>query len=168
MNKTLVPYGIQNEGSDYRAHVSPTARAVFIYRTKAGIDAINSGKYVNKPAKQGGITTARGYPVPWKDIKGIKRVGIPESIWKKANIQKDDGLGAKGAKAVKVVCWMLNNGLFPLSASHEVVEEAEMQIKGLDIIVKMRARIQVKCDYATGETGNLYLQVSECNPFGIY
>lgn len=168
MNKTLVPYGIQNEGSDYRAHVSPTARAVFVYRTKAGIAAVTSGKYRDKPASQNGIITARGYPVPWHDIKGIRRIEIPDSIWKKASIQETDGLGEKGRKAVRVVCWMLNNGLFPLSASHEVIEDAEMQVSGLDIVVKTRARIQVKCDYAAGKTGNLYLQVAECNPFGIH
>ena len=52
-----------------------------------------------------------------------------------------------------------------------IVKEMDLQINGVDIVINMNTKIQVKCDYrggpkAYGGTGNLYLQVRECNPFG--
>ncbi len=40
--------------------------------------------------------------------------------------------------------------------------------KGTDIIVFCRKRVQVKCDWSAGKTGNLFLQSAERNPLKHY
>lgn len=166
----LVDYGIMNEGSDFRAHVCVLAETVYVYPTASGVKAIQSGRYQGKPAYQPGYSkpTAWGFPVPARDIERM----IP--VWAKITIRElqfreDDNSTVKGNKAVAVVASLLRNGWFPLPVNPKIVTDAEMQINGLDIDVRARCRIQVKCDYRGGVgrgcTGNLYLQTAEINPF---
>lgn len=166
-------YGIQNEQSDIRAHVSVVTKTVYVFPTQRGIEAIDTGKYPKAPAWTEDILTAEGYLVPPDDIKNMRRVPIPEHVLQQANFSPYDTTSEKGARAVRVVQYLLRNGLFPLWAHPTIIHDVDMQVEGLDIIVKMNTRIQVKCDYRAGDkeaggTGNLYLQVAECNPFKMY
>ena len=170
MNTALVDYGIREERSDIRAHVCIEAKTVYVYPTRAGIVAIETGKYRAAPAYTGTIKTAMGYLVPPAEINFCRAVPIPSRVLEKASFSPSDDTTAKGEKAVRVVCWLLRAGLFPLWVTPAFVEEAEMQIEGMDILVRMNTRIQVKCDWRGGVglrcTGNLFLQTQECNPFG--
>jgi len=92
------------------------------------------------------------------------------------NIDYSASTSVKGEWAVQVVRKLLQYGYFPLWGNTEIIDDLDIQIKGIDVIVTTRARIQVKCDFDGGEprrpgpigqriTGNLFLQVAECNPF---
>ena len=92
---------------------------------------------------------------------------------RKINFSPEDSTGAKGDKAVKIVSGLIRRGMFPFYLEGIEVGDYDLQIEGLDIIVSMNARIQVKCDYRGGPrwhggTGNLFLQVAECNPLNEY
>jgi hypothetical protein len=170
-NTKLVEYGIQNEQSDIRAHVSMFANRVYVYHTKDGKEAAESGKYPQKPARTGEMITAMGYIVPPRAIPGCKAVDIPEMYHN--SIKETDSTSEKGRKAVDIVSYLLQNGLFPLTTQPVIVSETDIQIQGTDITIHMQARIQVKCDLragckAHGGIGNLYLQFAERNPFKQY
>ena len=168
-NSVLVDYGIAQEHSDIRAHVSVTAQAVYVYPTKLGLAAIATGKHKQRPAFTGDICTAVGYLVPPAAIRQCRKIVIPPHIFAQADFCERDSATAKGQKAVRVVRWLLRSGLFPLWAEPTIVADVDMQVDGMDILVAMRARIQVKCDWRAGDgdgcTGNLFLQVQECNPY---
>lgn len=169
-NTRLVDYGIIQEKSDIRAHVSVAGKCVYVYPTNAGIEAIRKGSYRKAPAYTGDIKTAEGYLVPPKDISLCRTIEIPDHIMQKANFDEADTTTQKGDKAVRVVRWLLSTGRFPLWTDSRVIEDHDLQIDGMDIVVRMNTRIQVKCDWRAGNgqgcTGNLFLQVAECNPYG--
>ncbi len=77
----------------------------------------------------------------------------------------------KGKLAVRVVCYLMKVGRFPLWINAEESQDREVQISGADIVVCCNRRVQVKCDYYAGPrpgTGNLFLQKAECNPRGLF
>ena len=66
---------------------------------------------------------------------------------------------------------MLKKGLISLPINATIIDDKDIQIAGTDIIVCSHLKIQVKCDYRAGNkkhhrrvTGNLFLQIAECNP----
>jgi hypothetical protein len=170
-NTRLVAYGIQNEQSDIRAHVSMLASRVYVYSTDAGRQAAESGQYPNKPAFTSGIITARGYVIPPRAIPGCKAIDIPDRYH--GYIREADSTSDKGAKAVEIVSCLLRAGTFPISVAPIVITDEDLQIQGTDIMVRAHACIQVKCDFKAGcrdhgGTGNLFIQIAECNPFKRY
>lgn len=177
----LVEYGIQNEGSHVRVHVCPTVRRVYVFPTECGKMAIETLKYQKKHGFQPGYEgpTAEGYPVPPEDIERCVEICLRDTSWDSISFSLDDSTEEKGNKAVKLVKAMLRNGLLPLPAEGREVKDKDMQIQGTDILIKANSlyheeiRVQVKCDYPGGRkelggTGNLFLQVAECNPFGLH
>jgi len=189
-NTDLVDYGIQNEESDLRIHVSPATKSIYVYDTINGVDAVvcdsaNGNRKVKvrtqmkdefgdpivdrtgAPLK---VVTAEGYLVPPHDIYGCHRIDIPDDVLNTANFRFHDSTTQKGNKAVVVVKKMLNRGLIPLTPDDvDEISDEEMQVSGVDISISSKAKIQVKCDWKAGPkeyggTGNLFLQVSECNP----
>lgn len=183
-NTKLVPCGIQTEKSDLRAHVSISARGVYLFPTKNGSKITDQCRkmelggqkppYFKVQVKTGQIVTAEGYLVPPDDIPGCLRIPIPLSVFLGANFKPEDQYGCttiRGDKAVAIVKEMLKLGLIPVTLEVNEVTDQDLQISGTDIIVKAQARIQVKCDWRAGHrdfggTGNLFLQVAECNPNG--
>ena len=172
-NCDLVEYGIHTEKSDLRAHVCVIAEHVFVYPTIEGVGIAETGKYphVTVPSFINGkfVDTARGYLVPPKEIPKCRTIPIPQDILTNARFENRDNTAVKGEKAVHVVQQLIRHGLFPIDIKPEIVQDAEMQIEGTDILVDMQVRIQVKCDYrggpkSFGGTGNLFLQTHECNP----
>lgn len=167
-------YGIQTERSHIRAHVSPTTKAVYVYRTAAGLAAIQNGTHPKLPAFQPGHDgpTAWGYVVPVEDIPDIRTLHLTGTQWWEGFRESAD-TSEKGRLAVGVVQRLLQNGRFPLWVAADEVSDMGLQLEGTDIIAWGNWRIQVKCDYkagprALGGTGNLYLQVEEINPLGKY
>ena len=160
-------YGIQNEESDLRVHVSVCNATVYTFLPSAAMDAIKEHPEVEqRPAYQTGVNgaTAKGYPMPIKYIKGIKAMKIPEFIFMDANFLQSDSTSVKGQKATNVVKEMLKRNLIPFAFNVEEVSDRTMQIQGTDILVSAKYRIQIKCDWRIGETGNVYLQTQERNP----
>ncbi len=160
-------YGIQNEISDLRVHVSVCNATAYTFLPSAAMDAIKAHPNLKlKPAYQVGINyaTAEGYAMPVKFIDGIKSIKIPEHIFMDANFLQSDNTTVKGNKAVFCVKEMLKRNLIPFAFNIEEVTDRTMQIQGTDILVSARYKIQIKCDWRIGETGNIYLQTAECNP----
>jgi hypothetical protein len=169
-NTKLINYGIQTEKSDFHAHVSITAQAVYIFPTQAGMEAIKTGEYRKVNVYTGNIITAVGYPIPVNKIQGIQRTPIPKDLFISINFQNTDTTTVKGEKAIAVVKGMLKRGLIAINLQSEEINDTDMQIDGTDIIVTARAKFQVKCDWRAGDngTGNIFLQVAECNPFSMH
>jgi len=177
-NTSLVDYGIQNEESDIRAHVGVYAQSVYVYRTEKG-QAVVAGKpsYRLVPVYTARIKTAEGYLVPVGDIEDCQDYNIPEDIFALSGIGQlpERGYqGEKGKAATYIVNQMLQRGLIPVPLTITEVDDKAMQIQGVDVHTQADVRIQVKCDYRAGNgthprcTGNLFLQVKECNPWGIH
>lgn len=90
----------------------------------------------------------------------------------------------KGNRAARLVKGMISNGIFPphllqIEMEPAEVQDIDMQIKGADVAITVAKKsvVQVKCDFRGGGTklqdakypsGNLFLQVRECNPWGRY
>ncbi len=171
-NDQLVEYGIQSEQSDYRVHVCPKVRRVYIYSTSHGIDAIQSGSFAERSAYTKNVKTARGFLVPPSALNCFQVIPS-EDIWKRVDFCETDPPAEKGDKAVEVVKHILRNGEFPFRTEGKSISDHQMQVNGVDITVNVDVKIQVKCDFHGGDkklggTGNLFLQTHECNPFRIY
>jgi hypothetical protein len=168
---TLYDYGIQNEQTDIRAHVAVLAQKLYVFRTAAALRVMR--KYPKRFAGQRDVDdgpTARGHIVPVGAIPGLRSLSIHESRLK--DFREDMTTTEKGELAVLVVAAFLEAGRFPLWVGGvDEVTEAEMQIQGVDILVRGTWKIQTKCDYRAGGvrgvnrcTGNLFLQIAERNP----
>lgn len=176
----LFEYGIQTEQSDLRVHVCVNAGFAYAYPTKHGLAAVTERVKLGIPpvrAYQPGVSyaTAEGYPIPPESIWGCMSLRCDWALERIGGIDAREDTTTKGRKAVEVVTVLLRNGWFPLWANPGVISAADLQINGVDIVVKQTTRIQVKCDYRGGSpvrvvngrkivTGNLFLQVSELNP----
>ncbi len=174
MNATpeLFDYGIQTERSDIRAHVSVVARRIIVFRTKLMLDLIQSRQYQCATATQPGVDgpTAKGYKVPVDDIPDARILLFQSYPWHTFPPQTAT-TSEKGKAAVVVVCESLRLGRFPLWIEATEDERENIQIKGTDIVIFARQRIQVKCDWFSGRkewnplcTGNVYIQTAERNP----
>ncbi len=169
-NTKLFDYGIQNEQSDIRAHVGVLACKVYVYSTRHALDVLNRNSYKVRSVSKNdlGIVTAQGYAVPVDHINPF--VIDAKQLIEKQQFDMTDSETVKGEKAVNVVQSLLRVGRFPLPVNPIIVNDIEMQRNGEDILVRGSWRIQVKCDYRCGHgdsecTGNLFLQIKECNPF---
>lgn len=172
-NTKLVESGIQTEDSQIRAHVCAKIGRVYIFPTRSGVDATRNGNRRPKPAMTGEIVTAMGYLVSPSDIEGCQHVPIPERLLHEIPFDPKDSTSVKGQKATLVVRKMIEMGEFPIRFSVREVNERKMQLSGIDLTVEAESRIQVKMDFYGGHrelggTGNLYLQVAECNPYRCY
>lgn len=175
-NTKLVEYGIQNEKSDLRVHVCAKIGRVYYYPTASGQVQIKEKEYRKVPARTRGIVTAEGYLVPPQDIQGCKGGTIPLFLLEESGIQLLPEKGRqheKGEAAVFITKNLLKSGDIKIPHIVKEITDLDMQVSGTDIFVKTEIKIQVKCDFkggpkAHGGTGNLFLQVSECNPYKIY
>ena len=172
-NTTLLSYGIHTEASDYRAHVAYKAQRVYVFPTKNGLRAVETGGYKELTVKTSNIETAKGYAVPISHIDGLSEVLIPLDMHQQFKIESYMATGQKGRLATFIVASMMKKSLIPLPVIVDYAEERALQISGTDIIVGASLHVQVKLDYYAGDrryggTGNLFLQVAECNPFRQY
>lgn len=175
-NTVLKDYGIQSEKSDLRAHVCPLARSVYIFPTKDGIQSIDPTVHRLVPVRTGNIVTAKGYLVPPGSIQGCITVTLEEKTWQAVGLRENQTTSDKGRKASYLVKAMIEKGKFPVALIGTEIKNIDLQIEGVDIIVTVEdTRIQVKCDFRGGGirgvnkcTGNLFLQIEECNPYQQY
>ncbi len=175
-NNKLVEYGVEQDQSDYRAHVGYKVQHVYIFPTASAKALLRSDHNLEeKTATQNGVNgpTAKGFPAPISHLKGIQEVLIPPDIYQRHPIRPTDQTTWKGARAVEIVQAMLRRGLIALPLATTEITDKDMQVKGGDIIISSSLVIQVKCDYLAGPrklggTGNLYLQTHECNPRRMY
>jgi hypothetical protein len=168
MNQTLIEYGIQTEKSDIRIHVCPTVRRVYVYETKEAVGQIGRKRYRTGQAYTGSIVTGVGYLVPPSEIPKCLSLTAPGNWW--VVFKKNMTTTEKGNLAVRMVKTMLKKKMIPMPLSVAEITDEDLQIDGIDIIVKTSIRIQVKCDFDGGDkqlggTGNLFLQIQECNPY---
>jgi len=171
---SLHKYGIEEEQSDIRAHVSLPGRRVTIYRTADMVKLVTNGSYREGTATQPGVghTTGKGWLVPFGDIQPryvLKSEAFP---WGKWDHTKMD-CGQKGDMAVVCVKAAILANKFPLWVCGHVNGDKELDILGTDIIVCARRHIQVKYDHLAyprleGGSGNLFVQTHECNPLKIH
>lgn len=177
-NHHLVEHGIFQDESDYRIHVCFLAQCVYIFPTKSGMRAIETGHYSLRTAGQKGVdyVTSEGYPVPWRKIEGCREIEIPFPILHSTDPGKNESnTSSKGRAAAECVKAMMRQGLIPIKQAVLDVDDFDMQVAGTDIkLVSKELDIQIKCDYRGGghrtgiTTGNLYLEVRESNPLKMY
>lgn len=182
VNTKLANYGIHTEESDWRIHVCVKAKAVYCFPRDAAVAAVNRRAMINqdghKVVTTGDIVTATGYAIPIEEIDPIYPVRIP-SGWishvhgARAYITIHERMSttAKGEKAEKVVAALWRNGYLNFIRPISLQEQTEIHVqhRGIDLIAVMPT-VQIKCDFAGGDkalggTGNLFIQLSECNPY---
>jgi hypothetical protein len=166
----LHTYGILTEESDIRAHVSVVNKSIYVFETCKGIEAVNTKTHNDLvSAYQPGVAgaTAKGWPIPIDQIDGLIRVDMHDFGFPCFG-QYKMSTSEKGAMAVSCVCVALRSGKFPFWVDSEESSDASIQIAGTDVVLAFKKRIQVKCDWGSGErpngTGNVFLQFSERNP----
>lgn len=167
----MVEYGISQCESKFCVHVGFQVGCIYMFPTSAGQEAVENKLGIVRSANQPGVVyaTARGRAVPWRQVRGIEEIRIPEDILTRLSCQRRESTSIKGHKALMVVKELLLRGLLPIELQLGEVKESDLQIKGFDIIVRANLTIQVKCDYRCGTrdlggTGNVYLQTHELNP----
>ncbi len=176
MNAELVEYGINEEESDIRAHVSILGKQVIVFKTQEVRGLISEHKYRTSQATQPGVNgliTAEGLLVPISDITGRYVLRSADCPWPDNEAYQNMTLVQKGDWAVKVVRASIVHNKFPLWVAGVEVIDKEIDIRGMDIIISARRRIQVKHDWGAydrkhGGTGNVFIQTKECNPRRLY
>ena len=161
----LFQYGIHQEKSDIRAHVSPVDKTIYIFKTEDGRKAIKKFNPQKVPAMQSGYkkVTATGYLIKLNWIENLKRIRF--ETWPRWNeFSKYLDTSQKGKLAMDCVRDCIKSGLIPFGAKILEIRDKDMQIQGTDIILFCQRKIQIKCDYPIGNTGNLFLQDEEINP----
>lgn len=178
-NRQMVAYGIQNEASDYRVHVGFKAQRVYVFPTASGRKALHrvtegrgAAKAVRVKDEATGewIETAHGYPVPLSYIEHLSEVIIPQDVYNANRIHTEMTTSEKGLRAAAVVYEMLQRDLIPLPVLIDHADSKALQVSGTDFLINASLRMQVKCDYRGGSvghggSGNLFLQIAECNPY---
>ncbi len=174
----LVPHGIQKYTCDIIVHVCFYAKHLYSFTpTQAQIQAF-SGRYRKAPAYQlvrnQKTRTAGGYLVPPRKISDCVWKQIPSTILGESTIRDSMTTSQKGEAAQSIVIKCLRVGAFPNPlVSVARIDDKGLQIRGVDLIVTQKAKIEVKCDFKGGHkkfggTGNLFLQVCESNPNKLY
>ena len=165
----LFEYGIHLENSDIRAHVSVINKTIYVFQTKLGIEAIKKYDPPLAKASQPGFIgyTGEGWLVKPEWINDLRKIKF--FSWESwSNFDSKLSTSQKGQLAVQCVVDAIKIGIFPFWFDTLEDTRENIQIKGTDIIIFCRKKIQVKCDYRCGEfpgTGNLFLQKAERNPF---
>ncbi len=139
---------------------------LFQYKTEFMKELLSKNHFSLMPAYQDSIKTAEGFLVPYNN-EIITSIFLPQI--KKEYLNFIDDTSIKGNRAIKIVAHALKRGMvaFPFNISE--VYEKELQLQGKDIIAISSFQIQVKCDWFAGPkekggTGNIYVQIRECNP----
>lgn len=168
MSAELFDYGIHTENSDIRAHVSVVNRTIYAFETARGVEAVKKHNPPEKYAGQPGVEghTARGWILKPAMIEGLRSLAFHSwTGWEQ--FSQEMSTSQKGHMAVKCVCDCMRIGRFPFWINSTEDDRENVQIKGVDIVVFCRKKIQVKCDWYSGPppgTGNLFLQSAERNP----
>ncbi len=175
MNVDLLKYGIEDEQSDIRAHVTVQGRQVVVFQTETARQVCRDNQYQHVPATQPGVdgaTTAMGYLVPITDLNPRYILTSNVFPWNTYYVESMTITELADA-AVCVVRAAIIANKFPLWVCPRVTTDKELDISGTDITVQMKRTIQVKhdrlaFDRSLGGSGNVYIQTHESNPLKIY
>lgn len=162
----LQDYGIHNEGSTVRVHVSAGNQTCYVFRTALAWAFIQKTSPPCVPADQEGASfTALGWLVKATKIPDIRIVSFPE--YQGWNVFPVTGnTSQKGRFAEHVLTELVRLDRYPSSfCNFQETSSRTLQIQGIDTFDFGGQHIQVKCDYPAAKTGNLYLQRAERNPF---
>ena len=165
-NTKLVAYGIAQDESDYRIHVSFGTGKIFFFPTASALDAVQNGaSYQTIRASQPGTQIITGVckSVPPGDVRGCLEVAIPLDLTLEIPVRKSDFPQVKGKWAMTVARAMLKRGLIPIPLIGREIQDKDIQIAGKDLVITTTVSIQVKCDWWAGRYG-LAIQTHECNP----
>lgn len=165
----LYKYGIFEEKSDIRAHVSN--QKIYVFKTDIVKTLLNNPekKFKQVPAYQQNFDkpTAYGYLIPPKEIEDL--IELYFKSWQGwSSFNPDWSTADKGRWAVNCVVELLKIGRLPLWIQADQTEDVRLDIEGTDILICFNKRIQVKCDYPAAKTGNLYIQTHEINPLKLH
>ena len=160
----LFEYGIQTEASDIRAHVSVCNKTLYVFPTKNGVRAISENQCKIGNAGQPGVdgVTGRGWLVKHEWIEDLRKLRYESWAWHRFLPMLSTE--AKGKLAVECVTDSMKAGRVSFWIDARETDRENVQVSGTDIVVFCRKRIQVKCDWSAGKTGNLFLQCAERNP----
>lgn len=166
----LVPYGIQTDKSDYRAHVCPRDQAVYVFETSRMASFVGLNIFGKIPARQKGVqgVSGYGYTVPLKCVPWCLGVEIPKDLQIPVERWETMDTIGKGDSSVDTVKAMVERELIRFGRPSEVhkVPKGSLDAQWLlgDLVVGLR--VEVKCDLPGGMmgTGNLYIQTEEKNP----
>lgn len=166
-------YGIYEERSDIRAHVSLPGKRITVFKTSDMVALLGCRKYRQIMGYQPGIEypTAKGFIVPLEDISPQYVLESRKFPWHEYDESKLD-CEAKGQMAVACVISAIKANRFPLWVSGRINGNKELDIEGTDVIVTASRHIQVKYDglaypVSQGGSGNLFIQTHECNPLKL-
>lgn len=161
----LFEYGIHTENSDVRAHVSGSNATIYVFPTKNGVKAIEENDPPLRSAGQPGVVgrTAEGWLVKPSWVADLREVKFRSwQGW--SEYRPTMTTSEKGKLAIQCVLQVMRLGRFPFWVDASEDDRENVQISGTDILVFARKKVQVKCDWRAGETGNLFLQRAERNP----
>ena len=164
METNLYEYGIFDEVSDIRAHVASN-KIIYVFKTKNCVSLLKEQSFKQVHAYQPGYDypTAKGYLVKPNLIEDMRQLKyISWNGWE--HFSEDWDTTMKGKFAVRCVLDLLKDGRFPLWIEAKQTNDIKIDISGTDILLVMDKKIQVKCDWPAGKTGNLYIQTHEINP----
>ncbi len=173
----LQEYGIRQEveKSDLRIHICVKVKMAYVFLPENGVNAINTGRYLDRLAGQSGINypTASGSCVPPGDISGCIAFPIPEKILVKYPIEYSFSCKKKGKMAVSIARAMLWQGLIRFPTLPQKIAGKDIRIGKTGTMHIGNCKIRIKCDFNGGDrslggTGNLFLQTAEANPLGIF
>lgn len=162
----MFKYGIEEENSTFRAHITKNMNC-YVFRTSNMKKLIEVKDFKKVNGYQPGYKepTSIGYLVPIKECNFIIKscfLDYPEKY------NPEWSTTEKGDWAVNVCIWLMKSGRFPFIINADKTNDIEMDIKGTDIFIESKFKIQVKCDSIADVTGNLFIQTHEINPFGLY
>jgi len=170
----LCKYGIAEEQSDIRAHVSFPGQQITVFKTADMLSLVETKTFSERTAGQPGVDgiTARGFIVPIVAIEPKYILTSSRFPWLDYDHASMD-LAERGKAAVAAVRAAIRANRFPLWVCGIVNDDRELDIQGMDILVNAKRRIQVKYDWGAypkdrGGTGNLFIQTAERNPLGIH
>jgi hypothetical protein len=172
MISELFESGVHTENSDIRAHVGMYNRAVYVFKTAHANKILQTHGRIKYAGQAGvGYATGKGKVVPWNSIEDIRELKFHSwPRWDEFN--ENLSTSQKGKLAVDCVIDIMRLGRFPLWLDAEEDQRENIQIKGTDILLFCRKKIQVKCDALAGPkpkgTGNIFLQIAEVNPLSRY
>jgi len=174
---SLIPYGIQNEKSDFRVHVCPVVKRIYVYPTPPIVEKLKNLNmverllYLSQPVSYGGGNSAIGLLIPYNLIPECKAYQLPGSVdfWEYITRAKN-GTSDKGARTTRLVSIAISEGWIPFRGNVKEVTNIQEQILGIDLTAG-KLTIQIKHDLnggpkELGGTGNLFLQIAERNNTG--
>jgi len=168
-----IEHGILQESCDYHCHVCFLEGTVYVYPTEMGKKAVKARKGYEHEAGQQGVDykTGKGRIINPMDIDYCERYEIPKDLLSDNRLMPTYSTSQKGAAAVRIVAGLLKRKIVKIPLQSVEITDEDLQIKGVDMIVHCKIKLQIKCDKAGGmrafkyrDPAGIFLQTHERNP----